>query len=68
MTYRTVRTIQGEAQCWARVQWCAELEEFRVRFYRHAERLEAADYFTSDRSDAIGTAKAELTRMAQVQA
>lgn len=63
MAYRTVKTVHGDAQCWARVQWSPELEEFRVRFYRHAERMEEADYFTDDRADAMGTARAEVARM-----
>ena len=33
-----------------------EYEEFVVKFYREAVYLEEADYFTTDRTDAIETA------------
>lgn len=60
MTYRTIKTLTGQAQAWAKVQWSAEWQEYRVRFYKHAEYQSEADYFTDDKADALGTAHAEI--------
>lgn len=47
----------------ARVYRDTEWDEFRVRFYCHAQHLEDADYHTDDKRDAMNTAVAELERM-----
>jgi len=53
----------GQNQCWAKVYFDTELAEYRVKFYRHAEYIGAqADYFTSDKQDAIATARTECLK------
>ncbi len=45
-------------QCWAKVYFDTELNEYRVKFYRHAEYIgSTSDYYTNDKHDAIQTAK-----------
>jgi hypothetical protein len=47
--------------CKAKVYWNSEYREFVVRFYSHrGEHLDASDYYTDDREDAIGTATVQL--------
>lgn len=43
----------------------AWLDEVCVKFYSNGEYLSAADYFTPDMDDAIGTAELELQRMSE---
>lgn len=50
----------------ARVSFSREFSEYRVKFYRaDGCYIDAADYFTDDKSDAILTAQTEINRMAQ---
>ena len=65
MTVRLVSRVlnasdAGRNQCWAKVYFDTEFEEYRVKFYRHAEYIGSeADYHTDDKSDAINTARAQ---------
>ena len=40
-------------------------DEYIVKFHRNRQHLQNADYFTDDKGDAINTAHAELSRMAE---
>ena len=44
----------------AKIYYSSEYEEYQVIFYRHAERLPGADYFTPCEDDAKLTAKAVM--------
>jgi hypothetical protein len=58
MSRRTIAKVAQEgSQNHARVIYDTEWGEYIVRFYHHAQRLEDADYHTTDRADALGTAK-----------
>lgn len=51
----------------ARVMRDTETEEFVVKFYDRGQFLKNANYYTDDEGDAIGTARAELSRMSGVE-
>ena len=44
------------------IAWCSDLQEFRVRFYKHGTHLARADYHTADRLDALATAQHETNK------
>ena len=48
-----------------RVDWCPVWSEYRVRATGPAGQL-VAEYFTDDRADALGTADAMLTELAEL--
>ena len=53
----------GINQCWAKVYFDTEGQEYFVKFYKHAEYLgSAADYYTNDKQDAIQTARLQCIR------
>jgi hypothetical protein len=52
----------GVNQCWAKIYFDTDLSEYRVRFYRHAEYVSEADYFTSDKTDALSTARVQTLK------
>ncbi len=57
-----VSCAAGINQCWAEVYYDTEGEYF-VKFYRHTEYLGiSADYHTSDKLDAIQTARLQCMR------
>lgn len=45
------------------VRYNPDTGEYRCRLYLPSGRYEPADYFTDDRADAIGTAKAMISRV-----
>lgn len=49
-------------QCWAKVLFDSDLGEYCVKFYRHAQHVKEADYFTNDKADAIRTAQTETLK------
>src|SRR5262245_52187302 len=58
-------TAYVEDQCRAVVRHRRdEAGEYRVRLYYHSQALPDADYFTSDRADAHGTAQAMVSHLA----
>lgn len=50
----------------ARILLDSDCEEFTVKFYNRGKFLKDANYYTTDESDAKGTAIAELSRMESV--
>ena len=46
----------------AKIYFCAELEEYCVKFFHCGVYLTEADYFTDDLDDAYRTAREELIR------
>lgn len=51
----------------ARIMRDMDTDEFVVKFYGRGQFLKNANYYTDDEGDAIGTARAELSRMDGVQ-
>ena len=51
----------------ARIMRDTETDEFVVKFYDRGQFLKNANYYTNDEGDAIGTARAELSRMGGVE-
>lgn len=52
---RKIHTVK-ENDKEAKVYWNSEVKEYRVSFYLNGNKLYCADYFTSDKEDAIDTA------------
>lgn len=60
MAFRKFAQIDNsETRKHADIAWCSELQEFRVRFYKHGTHLARADYHTDNRHDALATAQLE---------
>ena len=57
MAKRLIHTESSDQRT-AKVYWDSECQEYCVRQYSDARRHGGADYFTSDRADAIDTARA----------
>lgn len=54
---------KGINQCHARIMFDTDLQEYRVKFYRHTEYTgKDADYHTNSLSDAVGTARIECLK------
>ncbi|TXH08487.1 MAG: hypothetical protein E6R03_18025 [Hyphomicrobiaceae bacterium] len=51
----------------ARILRDTDTDEFVVKFYDRGQLLKNANYYTDDEGDAIGTARAELSRMDGVE-
>lgn len=63
MAFRKFAQIDNcETHKHADVAWCADLQEFRVKFYKQGAHQVDADYHTDDRSDALATAQLETNK------
>lgn len=51
----------------ARIMRGTDADEFVVKFYDRGQFQKNANYYTDDEGDAIGTARAELSRMDGVE-
>lgn len=52
---RTIQKLENGRKL-ARIVYCNEWEEYSVKFYDNKEYLKGADYFASDKDDALDTA------------
>lgn len=55
-TKRIYEVVNDQTQSRARVVYDDDYDEYRVCVWANGKRLSVADYYTSDRADAIGTA------------
>lgn len=53
----------GDNQCWAKMYYDSEWQEYIVRFYRHAEYIGAdSDYHSDDKADAKQTGQYQVAK------
>lgn len=67
MSQKTLHMLDwdGTGKFAARIVRDSETREYVVMFYKNDVHYEPADYYTTDKKDALGTAFLELERMSK---